>query len=144
MIAVDTNVLLRRLLDDDAAQTETARRLFARKDRILIADIVLVETVWTLKGKRYKATREDIVAAVTALLEEPNVLFESRQAVWAALNDYAEAPLVKTGDGMQAADLADALVVHKAMFTAQQCGEAYEATYTFDQAALAIPGTKAP
>jgi predicted nucleic-acid-binding protein len=130
-------------LDDDAAQAERARGLFARKDRILIADIVLVEAVWTLKGKRYKATKEDIIAAVTALLEEPNVVFENRQAVWAALNDYAEAALVKTGDGMQAADLADALVVRKAMFTALEWGETYEATYTFDQAALAIPGTRA-
>jgi len=143
MIAVDTNVLLRRLLADDAVPSEKARRLFTRYDEILITDVVLVETVWTLKGKRYKATNEDIVAAVTALLEEPNVVFESRGAVWAALNDYANAPRVRTGDGMQAADLADALIVRKAILTAQQRGEAYEGTYTFDQAALAISGASA-
>jgi predicted nucleic-acid-binding protein len=144
MIAVDTNVLLRRLLDDEAAQAERARRLFARNDRVLIPDIVLAEAVWTLKGKRYQASNEDIVAAVTALLEEPNVAFESRQAVWAALNDYADAPLSKKGDATGSVDFADALIVRKAMFTARRWGEPYVATYTFDQAALALSGTREP
>lgn len=144
MIAVDTNVLLRRLLDDEPAQADRARRIFAQHDRVLIPDIVLVEAVWTLKGKRYRASKDDIVAAITALLEEPNVVFESREAVWAALNDYIAAPLVKTNDGMASADFADALVVRKSMFTAEQWHEDYVATYTFDRAALALPGTKRP
>ena len=144
MIAVDRDVLLRRLLDDEPAQAERARRLFARNDRVLIPDIVLAEAIWTLKGKRYRASKDDIVAVITALLEEPHVGFESRRAVWAALNDYADAPLAKTGDGLDSADFVDALIVRKAMFTAQRWGEPYVAAYTFDQAALALPGTRAP
>lgn len=144
MIAVDTNVLLRRLLDDDVAQAQKARHLFAKADRILITDVVLVETVWTLKGKRYKASKEDIVAVVIGLLEEPNVVFENQQAVWSALNDYIDAPAVKTADGVRIADFPDALVINKAKVTTEQWGASYEATYTFDQAALALGGTKAP
>ena len=143
MIAVDTNVLLRRLLDDDLSQAAKARNLFNKADQILITDIVLVETIWTLKGKRYKASKEDIVAVVMGLFEEPNVVFENQQAVWSALNDYINAPAVKTPDGMRIADLADALVVNKAKVTIAQWGESYEATYTFDQAAQALDGTRA-
>src|SRR5438552_11656093 len=55
MIAVDTNVLLRRLLDDDATQAEKARRLFETNESVLVTDVVLAETVWTLTGKRYGA-----------------------------------------------------------------------------------------
>ena len=144
MIAVDTNVLLRRLLDDDVNQAEKARKLFDKASQILITDIVLAKTIWALKGKRYKASRDDIVAIVMALLEEPNVVFESQQAVWSALNDFINAPAVKTADGMRMADLPDALVVNKAKMTMGQWGEPYEATYTFDQAAQALDGTKAP
>lgn len=144
MIAVDTNVLLRRLLNDDVNQAVKARNLFDKADHILITDIVLVETIWTLKGKRYKASKEDIVAVVMGLLEEPNVVFESQQAVWSALNDYINAPAVKTPDGMRIADLPDALVVNKAKVTMELWGEPYDATYTFDQAAQALDGTKAP
>ena len=144
MIAVDTNVLLRRLLNDDAKQAEKARQLFETQESVLITDVVLAETIWTLTGKRYGARKEDLAAVVTGLLEEHNVVFESRQAVWSALNDYLDAVPVKTASGVRTADLADALVVNKAKITAQQRDEPYGGTYTYDQAALALEGTKAP
>jgi predicted nucleic-acid-binding protein len=144
MIAVDTNVLLRRLLDDDIDQANKARRLFERKESVLIPDVVLAETIWTLKGKRYKVGKDDLVAMVMGLLEEPNIVFESREAVWSALNDYIDAPPVDTADGTRTADLVDALVVNKALVTAQRRGEHYGGTYTFDKVALALAGTKQP
>ena len=144
MIAVDTNVLLRRLLNDDAAQAEKARRLFESEESVLVTDVVLVEATWTLTGKRYGAVREDIAAVVMGLLEERNVVFESRQAVWSALNDYLEALPVKTASGVRNADLADALIVNKAKVTAKNRNESYRCTYTYDQAALALAGTKTP
>ena len=144
MIAVDTNVLLRRLLNDDAAQAEKARRLFESEEMVLITDVVLAEAVWTLTGKRYRAGREEIATVILRLLEERKVIFESRRAVWSALNDYVDAVPVRTTSGISIADLADALVVNKAKITAQHRNEQYRGTYTYDQAALALDGTKAP
>jgi len=144
MIAVDTNVLLRRLLDDDVVQAEKARRLIEGAREVLITDVVLAEAIWTLKGKRHKSSRDDIVAVVTGLLEEPNVVFESRQAIWSALNDYVDAKPVGTADGIRRADFADTLIVNKARITAEHKGRRYLDTYTFDLAALALKGTKAP
>ena len=143
MIAVDTNVLLRRLLNDDVNQAEKARKLFDSADQILITDIVLAETIWTLTGKRYRASKDDIVAVVMGLFEETNVVFENQQAVWSALNDYINAPAVRTAGGLRTAGLPDALVVNKAKVMMDQWGEPYGATYTFDQAAQALSGTKA-
>ena len=142
MIAVDTNVVLRRLLGDDVAQSEKARRLFEAETEVLITDVVLAQAVWTIKGKRYSATREDIIALIMGLLGERNVVFESRQAVWSAVNDFAEAKPVKSD--VEAADFADALIVNKAKITARRRDKRYRGTYTFDKAALAIDGTKAP
>ena len=144
MIAVDTNVLLRRLLNDDGTQAAKARRLFEMQDSVLVTDVVLAETTWTLTGKRYGAGKAELAAVVLGLLEEGNVVFESRQAVWSALNDYLDALPVKTGSGVRTADLADALVVNKAKITAQHRNEPYRGTYTYDQAALSLAGTKAP
>ena len=140
MIAVDTNVVLRRLLDDDAAQSERARRLFEAEADVLITDVVLAEAVWTLKGKRYKATHNDIIAVIMGLLGERNVVFESRQAVWSALNDFAAAHAASRSE---ATDFADALIINKAKVTAQRRGKRYRGTYTLDRAALAIGGTRA-
>ena len=144
MIAVDTNVLLRRLLNDDATQAEKARGLFETQEPVLVTDVVLAETIWTLTGKRYGAGKEELAAVVIGLLEERNVVFESRQAVWSALNDYLDASPVKTASGIMTANLADALVVNKAKITAQHRNEQYHGTYTYDHAALAVAGTKTP
>jgi predicted nucleic-acid-binding protein len=144
MIAVDTNVLLRRLLNDDATQAERARQLFETRESVLVTDVVLAETIWTLTGKRYRARKEELAVVVIGLLEERNVVFESRQAVWSALNDYLDALPVKTASGTKAADFSDALVVNKAKVTAQHRNEPYGGTYTYDQAALALEGTRAP
>lgn len=144
MIAVDTNVLLRRLLDDDEEQSAKARRLFESKTPVLITDVVLTETIWTLKGKRYGATKGHIQAVVMSLLEETNTVFEKKQAIWSALNDFVAAKPVKTANGVKSADYADALIVHKARMIARDQDQAYDGTYTFDLAAQQIDGTRSP
>ena len=133
MIAVDTNVLLRYLLRDDEAQAEKSRRLFESAERMLITDVVLVEAVWTLIGRRYRATRDDVIAVVGKLLQEPNVRFEDDEVIWSALQAYRETE----------ANFADALIVHKAIKTAAVEDE-LQAVYTFDATALQLPATTEP
>jgi predicted nucleic-acid-binding protein len=144
IIAVDTNVLLRRVLNDDDEQSDRARKLFEGARPVLITDVVLAETIWTLTGKRYRATREDIRALAMSLLEEPNIEFENKQVIWSALNDFVAAKPVKTASGVKLADLADALIVSKARMIAHDRHAEYAGTYTFDRAALQIGGTKSP
>lgn len=142
MIAIDSNVLLRRLLNDDVTQSALARHLFQNAEKILISDVVLVETIWTLKGDRYSVSREDISNVVMSLLEEPNLVFESEQAVWAALNEFKKAEPIKTKNGMRILDFPDALIVNKSKILIEQWGETFEEIYTFDQAALQLEGAK--
>lgn len=144
MIAVDTNVLLRRILSDDDEQAAKARKLFNGDKPVLITDIVLAETVWTLKGKRYAATREDIAALVMSLLEEPNIVFENQQAIWSALNDFLAALPINTANGTKTADFSDALIVNKAKHIARELNQTYESTFTFHRAAREISGTVTP
>ena len=133
MIAADTNVLLRYLLRDDEAQAERSRRIFEREERILITDVVLAESVWTLIGRRYRASKADVVAVLEKLLQEPNVCFEDDQVIWSALQAYRQT----------ATDFADALMVHKALKSAAIDDE-LNAVYTFDTNALQLPNTAEP
>ena len=133
MIAVDTNVLLRYLLRDDDAQAERARHIFEHAARVLITDVVLAETVWTLIGRRYGATKADLIAVVDNLLQEPNVRFEDDEVIWSALQAYRETD----------ADFADAVIVYKAQKTAT-LGNGLDTVYTFDAAALQLPNTAEP
>ena len=76
MIAVDTNVLMRYLLRDGEAQAEKVHHVSECGERILVTDVVLAETLWTLAGRRYRAAKSDLVAVVDRLLQEPTVCFE--------------------------------------------------------------------
>ena len=49
MVAVDTNVLVRLLTQDDAAQHKASRNLFATQE-VFIADSVILETEWVLRA----------------------------------------------------------------------------------------------
>ena len=97
MIAIDTNVLLRYLLEDDKAQSKRASQLILGDEPVLITDVVLVETVWTLKGKRYNLDKEAIISVVNSLFEEPNIMFEDGQTVWRSLSDFKNAKPIRSG-----------------------------------------------
>jgi predicted nucleic-acid-binding protein len=91
VIAVDTNVLLRVLLDDDAPQARSARRLLTARagsgQPAFINRIVLCEAVWTLvSGYRY--SRPQVRAAIELLLAAPAVRLEDHAAVEEALTLY--------------------------------------------------------
>ena len=134
MIAVDSNVLLRYLTRDDEAQAEKARQIFTKNDeRVLITDVVLAETTWTLAGRRYKAAKPDLAAVVDKLLQDPNIRFEDEGVIWNALQDFRETD----------ADFADALIARKAVKTAASLNE-HCIVFTFDAAALQLPDTAAP
>ena len=84
MLAVDTNVVVRLLVNDDARQGAMARRLF-ESDEIWIGVTVLLEAAWVLESV-YELNSYDTVKALRGLLGLPNVRVEGSGAVAAALD----------------------------------------------------------
>lgn len=144
MIAIDTNVLLRYLLWDDKAQATKADKLINGSTPVLITDVVLAETLWTLKGKKYRLHKTAMIDVLNSLFKEPNLCFEGGQTVWRALNDYRQAKPIKISNKKKEADFPDALIVNKAKFCATEKGEILNGVYTFDRAGQEIPGTADP
>ena len=144
MIAVDTNVLLRYLLHDDEAQAARADAVFDVAETVLITDVVLVETVWTLAGRKYRLAKTELVAVLERLLGEPNVRFEDDQVVWRALQAYRSAVPTDEDRSAKGAGFADALIVFKALRAASDAGEVMSGVYTFDAAMRRFPHTASP
>ncbi len=144
MIAIDTNALLRYLLWDDEAQAIKANQLINGAQPVLLTDIVLVETVWTLTGKKYGLDKDQVMTLLNSLFEESNICFEDGQTVWRAVNDYRQAKPVKVGNKQNSAGFPDALIVNKSRFSITQKNESFGGVYTFDIAALQLPETKHP
>ena len=55
MRLLDTNVILRWLLDDDEIQSRAAdkfiQRAFREKQKLLLSDLTVAELVWVMEGK---------------------------------------------------------------------------------------------
>ena len=98
MVAIDTNVAVRIMVNDDPAQTKRAVALVKDND-IFIAKTVIIETEWVLRGA-YKLDRGRINMALRAFLSLECLLIEDEEAVFSALDAHS-----------QGLDFADALHV---------------------------------
>lgn len=83
MIAVDTNIVVRFLVDDDARQSEQAAHFF-RREAVFLATSVLLEAEWVLR-RGYKIEAGKIADALEALIGLPNVVCEDDSGVRQAL-----------------------------------------------------------
>ena len=87
MLAVDTNIVVRYLARDHAAQTARADKLL-HNEQILLLKTVLLETEWVLRY-RYGFDRQAIVISLRALAGLPAVHVEDAPAVAQALDWFA-------------------------------------------------------
>src|SRR5436190_659318 len=91
MKALDTNVLVRYLVQDDPAQGRKATAYIegaaAADEQILISNIVLCETVWVLDSA-YGYAKAEIEATIEKILQSGTFRFEGKDTVWAAFEDY--------------------------------------------------------
>lgn len=127
MIAVDTNVLVRYLVQDHPAQSRIATQLLENAEAkgigCYLSDVVLCEMVWVL-ASCYRHTRHQIVDILRRLLHTGMFSVDDPELVEEAVNVYA------TGR----ADFSDYLIV------AQSQAVGVKKFYTFDRLLRKHPG----
>lgn len=122
MRALDTNVLARLLLRDDAAQYKRARALLASDQQFTAPLTVLLELVWVLESN--DCTPAAIRQGVGLLLNLPNFTLPQADIVSAALDaygeglDFADALHLGLSSGVEALLTFDKALVKKASKTA--------------------------
>ncbi|SMH53040.1 type II toxin-antitoxin system VapC family toxin [Azospirillum agricola] len=126
MIGLDTNVLVRLIIEDDKAQAALARtavrNAVASGKRCFVSHVVLVEFAWVMESV-FERTRPDICRFLDAILDSEDLCVKDEDVVSAALDHY------RTGSF----DFADALIAlgnH-----ARGC----TTTLTFDRKAARLP-----
>lgn len=96
MPTLDTNVVLRWLLDDVTEQTAAADALIASGQRCAVPDAVLLETVYVLE-KVMRLSRRTIVAAIETVFAVANADLD--RAMWrGVLDDYLAHPQLSISD----------------------------------------------
>ena len=93
MPGLDTNVLVRWLVDDDPKQSARARRLLevarASQAPLFIPATVMLELEWVLRS-RYGLNKAMVLKAFNALLETQEFEFQSEAALEQALHLYRQ------------------------------------------------------
>jgi predicted nucleic-acid-binding protein len=89
MIALDTNVLIRLIIDDKEAfeQCQLAKIKVEQATSVYIANIVLLEVIWVLES-RYKFSKSDIIIALNAVLSFQKFKFDRKATIIMAINIY--------------------------------------------------------
>jgi predicted nucleic-acid-binding protein len=85
MLAVDTNVLVRLIARDDAAQVRAAEEFVAKG--AWISHLILAETMWVLDSV-YSLSREQISTAAEMLLNHQELTLQDADVVSAALSNF--------------------------------------------------------
>lgn len=128
MLGIDTNVVVRLVVADDAEQTRRARRLvdqtLGRDEPVLVSLLVLLESEWVLRS-RYGFNRDSLLSIFRALLEARELTFEDEPALEEALFHWKDS----------ACGFSDCLIAARN----RQIG--CRATATFDSKAARLPGT---
>jgi len=127
VIGLDTNVLLRYLMQDDPVQSSRATELIEGRltedNPGFLSIVAVAEIAWVLK-RAYRLTDAQIVAALERMVEADVLVIENTQEVITAT------ALLKAGRGA----FADALI------GARGAKAGCARTATFDKGALRLPG----
>ena len=122
MKAVDTNILMRFLVNDDPAQAQQVRQLFSaaeqQRETYSVPLLVVLESIWVLESA-YQVGRNELIEVFSDLLLLPVLEFEQREAVQAMLQAARNDPL----------DLPDLLIAKSALRSGCEC------IFTFDKKA---------
>jgi predicted nucleic-acid-binding protein len=91
MIALDTNVLVRYLVEDDAAQSARAAKRIAGAssagEQLFISSVVFCEVAWVL-AVAYKVQKAELIRVLRDLLRARQLAFENADALIQALEAY--------------------------------------------------------
>lgn len=127
MIGLDTNVLVRYLVQDDPVQSRKASQLITREctreEPGFINRIVLCELVWVLESA-YGYSKDTIAGVVEKVLRTTQFQIEDVQAAWTAFRLYQKGK----------ADFADCLL------SAVNRNHGCKRTVTLDQRAGKLEG----
>jgi predicted nucleic-acid-binding protein len=91
MIAVDTNVLVRVLVDDpgERRQVRAARRRVRAASRVFIPQVVQAETVWVLQSA-YRLDKETIISVLDRLANNRAYILQNDASFRAALAGFRD------------------------------------------------------
>ncbi|HEY1329749.1 MAG TPA: type II toxin-antitoxin system VapC family toxin [Burkholderiales bacterium] len=125
MIGLDTNVIVRYIVQDDHRQAARATRIIEQEcsedRRGFVSTVVLAELVWVLESC-YDSSRSEVIDVLQHILRAKQFAVQDAETAWKALRRFEDAT----------SDFSDCLI--------ERTGAAHDCEYTgtFDKAAARV------
>jgi len=126
MLAIDTNVLVRVLVDDSTAldQCRAARQVVSEAGEVFVSQVVQIETVWVLVSA-YGLNKTRLQDTLGAIARHPAFHLQRREMFQAALQNYLATN----------SDFADCMILAESVGAGHQLA-------TFDRKLGKLPGAR--
>jgi len=106
LIAIDTNVLVRIIVEDkqQPQQTQKARALVLNADKVYIPQLVQAESIWVL-SRVYKLNKIQLIHVLESLASTQNLILQHKEIFNLAIELFKESK----------ADFADCLILAESL-----------------------------
>ncbi len=102
MINLDTNILLRYIVEDDSGRLSRAADIIescTEEEPGFIVNGMLFELLWALESA-YNFSRQEIAQVMDIILTTPELKVEHKECVWAALKTYRSSANIDFPDAL--------------------------------------------
>jgi predicted nucleic-acid-binding protein len=90
VIGLDTNILVRYLTKDDEKQWQKAVEIVESGEPCFVANVVICELIWVLRGQPYNFTRQEISNTLEIMLQCAVFEWENRSVIYQALQRFKQ------------------------------------------------------
>jgi len=130
MIGIDTNVLVRAFLEDEATQAHLAQIFMentAKSGNLFISSYALLEFVWVLKVKKF--SREEIYNAVITLTDSQGITIGQRDVILTAIEKFYKGK----------ADFGDYMILAEGEKNGAQLLKTFDQTFAEESSYISAP-----
>ena len=90
MVLIDTNIIVRILLNDNPLLFKRAKELIEKEEKLLVLDPIVFEVFYVLENNIYNTPKNEAILSVRRFLKQRKVVLENKELIELTLDKYNE------------------------------------------------------
>ena len=88
MVLIDTNIIVRILLNDNPLLFKRAKELIEKEEKLLVLDPIVFEVFYVLENNIYNTPKNEAILSVRRFLKQRKVVLENKELIELTLDKY--------------------------------------------------------
>jgi predicted nucleic acid-binding protein len=90
MVLIDTNIIVRILLNDNPLLFKRAKELIEKEEKLLVLDPIVFEVFYVLENNIYNTPKNEAILSVRRFLKQKKIVLENKELIELTLDKYNE------------------------------------------------------